>query len=216
MVAIFSQWWTDEHTNFEPDDSCQHPPSLPSGLHRLLLSKWILWSQHVRGISFKSVSTFPDSFLNLQCHIQMLAGQREFVMCHWWSLISLLMYLLTFSSYLLHLAWHKRSWRSVVWTLFLSQACLIYMVIFLSSRQMRWRRQRAPSSFSSSPQTLQRSSSPSGYTSPTFHSASVTRTFGKCLGWVSLFSHTLVMYFVNCKDNLVHKKLKRLENTISW
>lgn len=42
--------------------------------------------------SFKSVSTFPDSFLNLQCHIQMLARPREFVMCHGCSLISLSSY----------------------------------------------------------------------------------------------------------------------------
>lgn len=52
--------------------------------------------------SFKSVSTFPDSFLNLQCHIQMLARQREFVMCHWCSLISLFLSSCTYlPSYLL-------------------------------------------------------------------------------------------------------------------
>lgn len=77
------------------------------------------------------------------------------------------------------------------------------MVVCVSSRQMRWRRQRVPSSSSSSPQTLQKSSSPSGYTSPTFHSAFVTRTSGKCSGWVSLLSHALVTWFMNYKDNLV-------------
>lgn len=37
---------------------------------------------------FKSVSTLPDSFLNLHRHIQMLAEQREFVICHQHALIS--------------------------------------------------------------------------------------------------------------------------------
>lgn len=74
------------------------------------------------------------------------------------------------------------------------------MVVCVSSRQMRWHRQRVPrsSSSSSSPQTLQRSSSPSGYTSPTFHSASVTRTSGKCSEWVSLLRHALITWFMNC------------------
>lgn len=39
-------------------------------------------------LPFKSVSTLPDSFLNLHRHIQMLAEHREFVKCHQLALIS--------------------------------------------------------------------------------------------------------------------------------
>lgn len=58
------------------------------------------------------------------------------------------------------------------------------LCLFPSGRQMTWRKQRALSSSSSSTQTPQRSSSPKGYMSPTFPSASEIPTWGKCLGWV--------------------------------
>lgn len=112
-LLFFSQWWTDEHTNFEPDDSRQHPLFAFLSLQVFIGCCSVNESSglNMSGVfSFKFVSTFPDSFLNLQCHIQMLARQREFVICHWCSLISVL----AFSSYLLYLVWIKKTWRPAV------------------------------------------------------------------------------------------------------
>lgn len=60
-----------------------------------------------------------------------------------------------------------------------------FLCLFPSGRQMMWRKQRVLSSSSSSTQTPQRSSSQKGYMSPTFPSASGTRIWGKCSGWVA-------------------------------